>query len=175
MSKKTLGTANALYSARSFVTDDYFLVLMGDYLSNFDIENLIYSNSPTVLGYMVNDLSRSGTIVIDSDSIAYEISEKKERSRGLANNGAYLMLIQFFELYSKISSNKAAGEFYLTDIVKMLYDQGSGFRVTLMYYWRPLNDAGKLENTIEDLSKFDYLSLKIRNATINNLSTILNM
>ncbi|MEM3753862.1 MAG: GNAT family N-acetyltransferase [Candidatus Micrarchaeaceae archaeon] len=173
--QEPLGTANALYSAQKFVKDPYFLVFMGDDLYGFNVEELVGFEAPAVFGYMVADLSRYGAVKIDADGFAYEIVEKKESGRGIANTGAYIMPASFFELYPSINSNKGSGEFYLTDIVKFLYFQNQGFKVKLMQYWRPINDAQELELAAKELAKFDYLSLNLRMAKMRDLEAMLDI
>jgi len=173
--EKPLGTANALYSAKDFIKDDYFLVMMGDDLSNFNVEEIINIENPVIFGYEVEDLSKFGAIIMDAKGIACEIVEKKQKGRGLANTGVYIMPKTFFDMYSNIKMDQKENEFYLTDFIKMMYDMGNGFEVKLMSYWRPINDFEELRKAKEDLAKFDYLSMKIRRATIRDLPELLKI
>ncbi len=173
--REPLGTANALYSAKDFIKDDYFLVMMGDDLSNFNFEEMLYTDHPVIYGYEVDDLSRFGAIMIDSKGRAYDVIEKKQSGRGLANTGVYIMPKYFFEEYSKIDVNKESGEFYLPDTVRRMYNLGSPFEVRMMYYWSPINDANDLNRTVVELSKFDYLSLKIKKARFEDLPSLLDI
>jgi len=173
--EKPLGTANALYSAKDFIKDDYFLVIMGDDLSNFNVEEIINIENPAVFGYEVEDLTNFGAIIMDANGLACEILEKKKKGRGLANTGVYIMPKTFFDMYSNIKMDQKEKEFYLTDFVKIMYNRGNGFQVKLLNFWRPINDFEELRKAKEDLSKFDYLSMKIRKATIKDVPELLKI
>ena len=134
-----LGTGNALYCAKNFVTDDLFLVMMGDDISNMNFDIFLNSNDPTVFGFEVEDLSQFGALVLDAKGFATEILEKKLHGKGIANTGIYLMPKQFFDIYTKIPLDEKTGEYYLTHIVKLFYEKQLPFHVKMIDKWIGIN------------------------------------
>jgi NDP-sugar pyrophosphorylase family protein len=140
-----LGTGNALYSAKNFVTDDLFLVMMGDDISNLDFDISLNSNVPTVYGFKVEDISQFGALVLDAKGYAIEIIEKKLHGKGIANTGIYLMPKQFFDIYNKIPRDEKTGEYYLTDMVKLFYEKQAPFQVQMIDNWIGINTPNDLK------------------------------
>ncbi len=141
-----LGTGNALYSAKNFVTDDLFLVMMGDDISSMDFDIICKKESPTVFGFQVKEISGFGALVLDSEGFAIEILEKQLTGKGIANTGIYLMPKKFFELYDKIQRDEKTGEYYLTHIVKLFYQLQLPFKVEMVDQWIGINTPNDLIN-----------------------------
>jgi NDP-sugar pyrophosphorylase family protein len=141
-----LGTAHALYSAKDLVEEDLFLVLMGDDITEFDLEDAIMIEEPSIFGFEVKDLSQYGAIMVDKEGIASSIREKEIEGPGTVNTGVYLMPKEFFNLFKEIPKNGKSGEYYLTEAIPLLYKTGKGLRLLKLNRWKGINK-------IEDLNQ----------------------
>lgn len=148
-----LGTAHALFCARSFVKDDTFLVLMGDDFTH-DIKRLEF-DGPAVFGFMVNDVTGYGVPVISGETgggvpivdgigRVERIIEKELTGCGIANSGIYIMPAEFFDIYDRIPKNPSTGEYYLTDAFRILSDEGVSFKLRLLETWIGINTRQEL-------------------------------
>ncbi|MHB1507116.1 MAG: GNAT family N-acetyltransferase [Cuniculiplasma sp.] len=162
------GTAHALFSAKEFVTQDMFLVQMGDDVSNFDIDDLLKTDVPMIFGFSTEQLKEYGSIKLDKDGYAEMIIEKKISGPGIANCGIYVMPKEFFKIYDKILPNQTNGEFYLTEAVNLLYE----FKRPLFYkkleFWTGINRLKDLENE----NTFHRSELKIRPAKMIDIYSL---
>lgn len=151
-----LGTANALQSAASYVEEDLFLVLMGDDINNYKLGKLLEVNSPVIFGYETNDVSHYGVISTDEDGFVTRIMEKQLTGRGVANCGVYVMPKEYFRLSIGLKPHDVNGEYYLTDIVEMLYRSGRPMKLSVMDYWRGVNTLEDLKeaNTFHDIDVY---------------------
>lgn len=141
-----LGTANSLYSARDFIENELFIVFMGDDITTYDVDQLLKISEPSVFGYKTTDVSSYGSIMLGENGVASEILEKKRSGEGIANTGVYILDQDFFSLYDEIESNKENGEYYLTDIVKIMYKKGKGMRLRELNHWKPVNTPEDLRS-----------------------------
>ena len=142
--EKALGTGNAVYSAKRFVKDDLFLIMMGDDVVEFDVEAALKSKAPVVFGYEVDDLSKYGALLIDKDNIVSDIIEKKIAGRGLANSGVYIMSKKLFTYYDELKSESKGTEEYLTYAVKVLSRHGIRFGLGRLNRWYGINTKTEL-------------------------------
>lgn len=165
------GTANALYSARNFVSDDLFLVYMGDDISDYNFNDLIEADKPTIFGAEVEHLDDYGAIIIDSNGYAEKILEKAKTGTGIANSGIYVMPKEFFEIYDMIQPNQLKDEYYLTEAVNLLYNAGNPFILKKIEYWKGIN---RLTDLIEE-NKFNKDALNIRNAKQEDLNDLMSL
>ncbi|MCL4344802.1 MAG: GNAT family N-acetyltransferase [Candidatus Thermoplasmatota archaeon] len=155
---KPLGTADALYSSKDFISDDLFLVSMGDDISNISRENL--TDSPSVFVQEINDISTFGSVIVGKDSLVVDIKEKEGSGDGLANTGIYIMHRSFFDIFHNIKAREN-GEYYLTDALTEMVRRGISFKALPIGYWKPINTHEDLLRIEDELSKFDYTKLQI--------------
>lgn len=165
------GTADALYVAKNFVKNDLFMVCMGDDLYEFDVDSVLRAKSPTIFGYVVDNLITYGAIKTDENGYAIEVLEKKVEGKGMANTGIYIMPKQFFQYFDEIPKNEKSGEYYLTDAVKIFYEKGMPFIAKPVDYWYPINTPQDLER----VNKIDHRYLKIIPARINDLNRLIKL
>ncbi len=168
---KPMGTAHALFSAKNFIEGDLFLVLMGDDLIEFGDENILEIDTPTVFGYHVEDVKNYGVIISDKDGYAIKIIEKNISGPGLVNTGVYVMPKEFFNLYNKIPVDKYSKELYLTEVVKLLYDQGLKMKIRTLKFWKGINTPKDLYEANEIYKNF----VKIRKARLEDLPYIIDL
>ena len=156
-----LGTAHALYSVKEAISDELFLVLMGDDISNISRDNLI--DSPAIFVHNTPDISSFGSVVIGNDGFVIDIKEKEDSGEGLANTGIYIMPNLFFDQFKNLSAREN-GEYYLTDALISMVRQGLYIRPLPIGYWKPINNQQDLTEAESELSKFNYTELEIRTA-----------
>jgi NDP-sugar pyrophosphorylase family protein len=145
-----IGTANALYSAKDFVRDDLFIVMVGDDVVEYDIKSALQEDGPVVFGFDVDDLTGYGALVVNRRGEVENILEKQKSGRGVVNTGVYVMPREFFDHYSEVSA-LAVGEDRLTDVPKILSGYGIKFRLRKLDSWYGVNTPTDLTNAIERL------------------------
>ncbi len=160
-----LGTGHAVMMARDALADfdGTTLIALGDvpFLSVATIESLFATHArtdakATCLSAIVDDPTGYGRIVRDGDSdIIKEIVEHRDASEEILqineiNSGTFCFDNRLmFETLTRIDNDNSQGEYYLTDCVKILYN--NGFRVSVA---RAANaDEGLGVNSAEQLEE----------------------
>lgn len=166
-----LGTANALYCARDFVKDELFLVLMGDDISNIDIENLIKIESPTVFGFEVEEVGEFGALLVDTNGLVTDILEKKVVGKGIANTGIYIMPKKFFCVYGQVPKDAFSGEYYLTHAIRILREANIPLHFKRLDYWKGINTP----NDLKRANEINIESMTIRKARLSDLPSLLGL
>jgi dTDP-glucose pyrophosphorylase len=133
------GTADALYAARQFVSDDIFGVFMGDDIFNYDELNLKNNTEPIIFAYRYYDCRNFGVLELDSRGYVRKIFEKEKRGKGLINTGIYVMSKQFFQIFEKITMAPNSNEYYLTEAIPELYKAGTRMRAHVISTWKGIN------------------------------------
>ncbi len=150
---KPLGTANAVYCAKKFVTEELFLVMMGDDITEYDPSELLNIREPTVFGFSVDDVSGYGAVITDDNEEVADIVEKEKTGKGIANAGVYVLPREFFDIYKEIPKDRASGEYFLTCAPKIMRRQGVRFRLRKMAYWFGINTKEQLEEAEKKAKK----------------------
>ncbi|MDC0207563.1 bifunctional UDP-N-acetylglucosamine diphosphorylase/glucosamine-1-phosphate N-acetyltransferase GlmU [Pseudomonadota bacterium] len=129
-----LGTAHAVKTASHLIKDDEkVLILYGDVplISSETIETLINAEKDcTLLSMKLNDPTGYGRIMTDDKNLATKIIEQKDASedeRKIQEVFTGILLIDGSLLrpaLDEINNQNAANEFYLTDLVEILYAKG---------------------------------------------------
>ncbi|NIN71220.1 MAG: NTP transferase domain-containing protein [Gemmatimonadetes bacterium] len=144
------GTAGAVKLAEPYV-EGPLLVIFVDTL--FDADLSVVAADPDVDGFIwakeVEDYQRFGVIVTGDDGLMQRIVEKpKEPISRLANIGLY-MIRDHRTLFEGIDHTLAAdpylGEYFLTDALQYMIDQGSRIKVQEVEGWY---DCGKPETLL---------------------------
>ncbi len=167
-----LGTAHALYSARDHINGNLFMVLMGDDLTEFDLDSAVKLDKPAVFGYEVEDLASYGAIVLDGKGYVREIREKAVKGRGIANTGLYVMPKDFFRYFHNIPKNEKSGEYYLTEAVRLLYDQGNGMKFRPMEMWKGINEPRDLIEASKSFTP-EITLRKVKESDLENILQVL--
>ena len=120
-----LGTGGAVKRALELTTQDHVYVLNGDTFFEFDIRSLETHwssvKSSVIVGAQVEDTSRYGNILVDSNSKKiYGFAEKGESGPGLINAGCYLISVEEFK-NSNFQDNFSIEFDYFPQAIKM-YD-----------------------------------------------------
>lgn len=140
---KPLGTANALYCSKNFVKEELFLVMMGDDIAEYDIEEVLRAKEPAVFGFEVDDVSGYGALMLNKNKEVERIVEKERSGNGFVNTGVYIMPREFFDYYDDIKPN-AKGEVGLEDAPKVLSKHGIRFKLKEIRIWRGINTPADL-------------------------------
>ena len=164
-----LGTGNALFQAKDFITDDLFLVCSGDDIIRFGMD-LSKICDPTVFSYQVSNISGYGKIILDDQGYASEVREKRDSGKGMVNTGSYVMSIDFFDRYSEIRRDSFSNELFLTEMVRILYESGKPMRVAEVEFWKGINTPKELYEARKLLSGSD---ITIRAAIMSDMEDII--
>jgi len=163
--KEQLGTGHAVRMAEDILGDftGTTLVAMGDvpFLSAQSLERLFSVHRETgavatCLSAVVDDPSGYGRIIREGDgSILKEIVEDKDASLeqlkiNEINTGTFCFdNRELFRALTKVDNNNASGEYYLTDTIKIMHD--NGLRVAVVAADNPDEVLGV--NSAEQLAK----------------------
>lgn len=136
--EEQLGTGHAVLMAKELITDKegYTIILPGDMplIDESVIQKAIAAhtkneNGLTIVSTIVDDPFGYGRIIRNDDDLISEIVEEKEATETQKlikeiNTGIYIIKNDMlFTALDKISNNNSKGEYYLTDIVKILKDE----------------------------------------------------
>lgn len=144
-----LGTANALYSAKDFVKDELYLVLMGDDIVEFDVKKIARENKPAIFGFEVDDVTGYGVPVVNEKGFVENVREKELSGKGIVNTGMYIMPKEFFKVYRDIVPNQKSGEYYLFSAFPLLSKIGIKFKLVMLDYWFGINTPVELQKAHE--------------------------
>ncbi|MBU1524538.1 MAG: NTP transferase domain-containing protein [Candidatus Omnitrophica bacterium] len=134
--KKKLGTADAVRCVQKKVKHQNVLVLCGDAplitkktLSSFIAFSLRKKFLCSLISAEVNERNSLGRIIRDREGRIKAICEKGEPAKGFLSNEVNSGIYAFdrgilFNNLKKIKKNKKKGEYFLTDIVEILYEAG---------------------------------------------------
>lgn len=171
--REQLGTGHAVQMAREVLGDfaGTTLVALGDvpFLSARSIERLLTVHqeagaSATCLSAIVDDPRGYGRIVRDGNSdILRGIVEDKDASEEVLkireiNTGTFCFdNRELFEALDKVDNKNAPGEYYLTDTIKIMHD--NGLRVSVVTAGNPDEVLG-----VNSLEQLDFLAKKFARA-----------
>jgi len=130
--KEQLGTGHAVKLARKFI-DSRFLVILGDDLyAKEDIEECLKCNM-SILVSKVNDPSKYGVVLTESDNVKNIIEKPKEFISDLVSTGVYVLHKDIFK--EKVEKSYR-GEYEIVDMIANLAKKGREIKcVTIKKYW----------------------------------------
>ncbi len=146
LQKEQLGTGHAVKCAQDFIgTDGLTMVLCGDtpLITGKTLSSLVEvhvrdHNAITVLTAKVDDPAGYGRIIKDEKGDFVKIVEQKDASPeeqkvNEINSGMYLFdSAALNQALSKLNSNNAQGEYYLTDTIEIVKNAGLGRVATVV-------------------------------------------
>ncbi len=136
------GTGDAVLLARDYISDEFALIYGDVYLSS-DFSFLKEARDSTIFGYMVEDVSRYGSIVVENGKVK-EIREKSESGNGIVFAGVAKLDSSIFDRLKHLTKSPR-GEYELTDVLAGLnLKKLPGHWVDLAYPWNLL-EANKIE------------------------------
>ena len=175
--KKPMGTGDAVKKATSLL--NYFegavIICFADtpFITSKTLKKILKSlkndNDLVLTGFKKNEKNNYGKIIFDNDKKPYEILEHKDIKRkninsNFCNGGIMGIHSSSLKYLNKIKKNPLSGEFYLTDIVKILSNENKKISIIEI-------DEKEIMgiNTQLDLSMAEGISQNlIRNKTLKN-------
>ncbi len=152
--KEQKGTGDALYSAKSWIGKNNFIVVMGDNLySHPDIKNMIRDDDFCyIAGTESKTPERFGVLM--GNGFLEKIIEKPQAFTGnLINTGLYKFTPDIFRALEQIGKSKR-GEYELTEAINILCDNKIVKILRLKDYWLDLGsigDIGKITNFLKNM------------------------
>ncbi|MEK8216942.1 sugar phosphate nucleotidyltransferase [Paenibacillus sp. FSL L8-0463] len=145
------GLADAVKSAKSFMADSPFVLMLGDNLYEGDIEPLIGSldadhSKASILLQRVEDPSQFGVAVIEEQKIVSLEEKPKSPKSNLAIVGVYALTAAIWPVIERLTPSPR-GEYELTDAIQMLISQGG--HVAYSVTEAPFFDIGTHERWLE--------------------------
>ena len=165
--KQYLGTSHATKLAKSFVSDDTFLLLYGDLLMDSQvfqqIQHLAKSEENIILCKEVTDPDNFGVVVCDKNQYVQKIVEKPadDTYGNLVNAGVYLFSPKIFDAIKNTKKSERK-EYELTDTIEIFLEMGQKLRVLNISanFW---NDVGRPWDILTANQYFlDKLSTEIK-------------
>ena len=144
--KKQLGTGHAVMCAMGALASDIenVLILCGDVpLLSYETLNFLLeqhqkeNREASVLAVTVNNPTGYGRIILDRDNqlagiVVEADTSDEQKAISLINSGIYCIKKSFLtENLSRIESNNAQNEFYLTDVIKIGYGLNKSMGVVI--------------------------------------------
>ncbi len=135
--EQRLGTAHAALAARDYLApfDGQVLVLFGDnpLITPKTLKEMLKKAASgvdiVVLGFIPADARRYGRLVMGDDGlqaiVEYKDATEEQRAIQLCNSGVMCLNGRYIlDLLKAVKNENAAGEYYLTDVVKLAKDKG---------------------------------------------------
>jgi bifunctional UDP-N-acetylglucosamine pyrophosphorylase/glucosamine-1-phosphate N-acetyltransferase len=173
--EKQLGTGDAVNSARERFenADSTLIVLSGDVpmITSETLSALVKLHSDaacTVLSVRLKDPTGYGRVVRDKDGAFASIVEQKdasdeEKQIDEINSGIYCFdSKKLYAALSQVSNNNAQGEYYLTDVPRILREQGDEIAIFLC-------DNRREVEGVNDRRQLAAMEKTIRKRTIERL------
>jgi len=166
--KRLLGTGHALLQTKDFLSDfqGTLLVLSGDvpFLRPETVSGLIHTHrktqaSATVLTALLEDAEGYGRVIRGKDGGVEKIVEQKDatpaqRKKKEINTGTFCFDSKLiFPALNQVEKENEQGEYYLTDVVKILRKEG--YKVSAFQAKNPQETMGI--NSLEQLRQMDKL------------------
>jgi len=158
--KQQLGTGHAVKCAKEKLTREHTLVLLGDtpLITEEELKDLVDSHinkdaTGTILTVVVDNPERYGRIKRDSDGVVEEIIEETDASseeKRISEINTGIMIFKTKALLSaleKLDASNNQGEYYLTDVINVLYNKGEsilGRSTDKVYRLQGINDRSEL-------------------------------
>ena len=145
------GTGHAIRLAKDIVKDDELLIVMGDTITEFDIEEVIAADETMIAIKRVDDPRGFGVANIDAEGYISRLVEKP--AIPMSNNalvGVYRIKETpvLYECLDRLFSDniKSHGEYHLTDALQCMIDKGVKMKSFKVNRWF---DCGRKETLIE--------------------------
>lgn len=145
------GLGHAIYLAKGIVGEDEVFIVLGDTICEYDIQDILRSDSSMLGVKKVDDPRGFGVAEIDEDAIITRVIEKPQIPKSnMALVGIY-RIKDTGHLFSCLESNIREGipgnnEYSLTDALQCMIKQGVVFRSFKVQNWF---DCGKIDTLLE--------------------------
>lgn len=148
--KEQLGLAHAYFQVKDLVTGRWLGAVADDIIDPAGVKQL-FDHPLSVLAYEVEDPSRFGVLVSDTEgNLVRAVEKPQEFISNLVWTGHMVMDKSFFDVTLEPS---ARGEYETPDVwTKLIKEQGAKIKIVKAGLWLPVNDKEQLEKAEEALS-----------------------
>lgn len=151
LQKEAKGLADAVKSAKTFMADSPFVLMLGDNLYEGEIEPLIESleaeqSAASILLQRVKDPRQFGVAVIEGGQIISLEEKPRNPQSDLAIVGVYALTAAIWPIIERLTPSPR-GEYELTDAIQMLISEGG--HVAYSVTTAPFFDIGTHERWLE--------------------------
>jgi glucose-1-phosphate thymidylyltransferase len=145
---KARGLADAVYRVKDVITEDRFLVYLGDNIVPYDDLSsfLSFKGSASILLAKVDNPNRFGVAVIKEGKVVKLVEKPKERISDLALVGVYGFTKEIFDVIEDLKPSWR-GELEITDAIQGLIDRGREVEYRIIDGW--WKDTGTPKDILE--------------------------
>jgi len=145
---KARGLADAVYKVKDVITEDRFLVYLGDNIVPYDDLSsfLSFKGSASILLAKVDNPNRFGVAVIREGKVVKLVEKPKERISDLALVGVYGFTKEIFDVIEDLKPSWR-GELEITDAIQGLIDRGREVEYRIIEGW--WKDTGTPKDILE--------------------------
>jgi glucose-1-phosphate thymidylyltransferase len=145
---KARGLADAVYRVKDVITEDRFLVYLGDNIVPYDDLSsfLSFKGSASILLAKVDNPNRFGVAVIKEGKVVKLVEKPKERISDLALVGVYGFTKEIFDVIEDLKPSWR-GELEITDAIQGLIDKGREVDYKIIEGW--WKDTGTPKDILE--------------------------
>jgi len=145
---KARGLADAVYRVKDVITEDRFLVYLGDNIVPYDDLSsfLSFKGSASILLAKVDNPNRFGVAVIKEGKVVKLVEKPKERISDLALVGVYGFTKEIFDVIEDLKPSWR-GELEITDAIQGLIDKGREVEYKIIEGW--WKDTGTPKDILE--------------------------
>ncbi len=145
---KARGLADAVYRVKDVITEDRFLVYLGDNIVPYDDLSsfLSFKGSASILLAKVDNPNRFGVAVIREGKVVKLVEKPKERISDLALVGVYGFTKEIFDVIEYLKPSWR-GELEITDAIQGLIDKGREVDYKIIEGW--WKDTGTPKDILE--------------------------
>ncbi len=145
---KARGLADAVYKVKDVITEDRFLVYLGDNIVPYDDLSsfLSFKGSASILLAKVDNPNRFGVAVIKEGKVVKLVEKPKERISDLALVGVYGFTKEIFDVIEDLKPSWR-GELEITDAIQGLIDRGREVEYRIIDGW--WKDTGTPKDILE--------------------------
>lgn len=145
---KARGLADAVYRVKDVITEDRFLVYLGDNIVPYDDLSsfLSFKGSASILLAKVDNPNRFGVAVIKEGKVVKLVEKPKERISDLALVGVYAFTKEVFDVIEDLKPSWR-GELEITDAIQGLIDRGREVEYRIIDGW--WKDTGTPKDILE--------------------------
>jgi glucose-1-phosphate thymidylyltransferase len=145
---KARGLADAVYRVKDVITEDRFLVYLGDNIVPYDDLSsfLSFKGSASILLAKVDNPNRFGVAVIKEGKVVKLVEKPKERISDLALVGVYGFTREIFDVIEDLKPSWR-GELEITDAIQGLIDRGREVNYSIIDGW--WKDTGTPKDILE--------------------------
>jgi len=145
---KARGLADAVYKVKDVITEDRFLVYLGDNIVPYDNlpSFLSFKGSASILLAKVDNPNRFGVAIIKDGKVIRLVEKPKEKISDLALVGVYAFTREIFEAIENLKPSWR-GELEITDAIQGLIDRGREVEYKIIDGW--WKDTGTPKDILE--------------------------